>query len=228
MYRTDQSQLGNQNENIPRNEITLSIDVENMLKSLQESMKKQQELENALKIMEQEKQELMSQNSKLQVQCQKTEAQKNILLEQINNLNKEVIQKQTLSSKCMSLEHKLKETENALKKMDSNLKSSENKRYSLSRKLEDKINENIENSKRLREQYCGSPKAFNRTDRVNFNEEVSQFEIFNDFAKILLKIIEDFKYPEYLSGLTIKDDKYLKNLSLVLKKYKQLSCCSFG
>jgi chromosome segregation ATPase len=153
MYKTDQSQLGDQDENIPRNEFTLSIDVENMLRSFQESIKKQQELEKILKTVEQEKIQLATQNTKIQNQYKKSEAQKNILLEQINNLNKEVAQKQNLSTKCMNLEQKLKVAESALKKMDSNLKNSESKRYSLSRKLEDKINENIENSKRLREQY---------------------------------------------------------------------------
>ncbi len=72
--------------------------------------------------------------------------------------------------------------------MDTNLKSSENKRFSLTQKLEEKIRESSDHSKRLRNQYCGSPTNFKSHEgRMggDMSSQNDQYELFQDVTSIL-------------------------------------------
>lgn len=204
LYKADKSQVGFENQ--PKNEIKVSIDAENMLRSLQESIKKQDE-----------------QNKKIASLQKKNRSLNQALIKSKNSLS------QHLSNcKCDCLASQLKEASKIIDQLEASLKTSDSKRQTLSRKLEEQVLENDEKSKKMRDKHCGSPKGFNRLSHPNSGEENMHFELFQDMSNIITKVLEEFQYPELLAGLTLKDDRQLKKICSKLQKYQQLSACSFG
>lgn len=150
----------------PRPEISVPNDAQNLIKTLQESLKRQSSLEKTVKTLENNKNMLLSQQSELKGKLQKSESQKLILLERVNALQKEMATKQNLSHKCSSLEKQLRDAEDAIKTINSSRSQAE-------------------------------------TQMPN---------LFGDLTEILDSINASFKYPENLSKLTLKEDKFIKDI----------------
>lgn len=229
LYRTDNSNQGNFTDRGPRSELWISPDAEHMIKSLQEALKRQNMLEKKVSELEKQREEFLQEQHSLRTQIQKSEAQKSLLLDKVSSLQKELGSKHNLAVKCNTLERQLRDAEHAIKKIDSNLKSSENRRITLTRQLEEKILESEDKTRRMKERLCGSPGGFNRTEReFNFISDHSNSELFQDVNNTLSMILEKFKYPEYLVGLSLKEDKSLKEVKLRFSKYPQLGNFIFG
>jgi hypothetical protein len=126
------------------------------------------------------------------------------------------------------LEKQLREAEQAIKVYDSNFKTSESKRFTLSKQLEEKIQETTDKARKLREQYGSSPRLGARPDKSLIISEPSHSDLFHDVNSILSSILGSFKYPESTIGLSLKDDKQLKEICSKLNEYQNLSSYAFG
>lgn len=145
----------------------------------------------------------------LRIQLQKSEDQKSMLLDKVSMLQKQ-----------------LKESERILRKVDNSLKSSENKRLTLSKQLEEKIQETSDKDKKLRDRLCGSPRLYAKNDPIP--QENSDSDLLKDVNSILCSILDSFKYPDQLQNLTLRDDRQLKEACSQLNKYQRLSTYVFG
>jgi hypothetical protein len=67
-----------------------------------------------------------------------------------------------------------------------------------------------------------------RPDKSIITSEPSHSDLFHDVNSILSSILGSFKYPESTIGLSLKDDKQLKEICSKLNKYQSLSSNAFG
>lgn len=104
----------------------------------------------------------------------------------------------------------MKEAEDAILKINSNLKTSENKRLTLSKQLEDKIQESELTARKLREKFS-STLDMSKSNNSQSYETDPQSELFHDINLILTEVFEGFKYTDFLTNLSFKEDKKLKD-----------------
>lgn len=188
LYKTDQSnKLPSHTDRGQRQEISVSPEMENIVKSLQESLRKQHDMEKFISELEKQKSELIKDQSDTKSLLKKSEQECKHLSEKVKSLQNELSHKKSLTDKCSSLERQLKEAEKTVLEIDSNLKVSESKRYRLTRQFEEQIQNSKENSKQLKAQFCCSPGELNTN---------SQTDIFQESNHIIAKILDNFKYPD--------------------------------
>ena len=217
-----------QSERTNLNEIS-SLELEYIIKSLQESLQMQNKLEENLKFREEKETKLIRKVESLEEKLRISTSQNLLLCESINNLQKEVSTKNKLNQKCVSLEKQLRKAEVAMKKINSNLKSSEHKRLTLQIKLDDNIQESTNTARKLREQYGSAPFDSNSEEKsITLFENEIHNEFFQDINFVLAKILDSFHYNNNLVGLTLKEDKQLKEIWSRLLKYQQQSSYIYG
>ena len=97
LYKTDQSNgMGNQTERYKRQDSVISPEIENLVKTLHESLKKQHLLEKKVQDFEKQTTCYASDQKELNQRLQKNEKQRKDLLAQISKLNNEVKHKNDL------------------------------------------------------------------------------------------------------------------------------------
>ncbi|CAI2386582.1 unnamed protein product [Moneuplotes crassus] len=206
-----------------------TTELDQIIKMLEDSMQKQSILEENLSCMKEKEKLLVNEVKTLRSTLKKSESENTKLTEKVDDLHKELSLKTRLAMKCSSLERKLKEAEHAVLQINSNLKSSENKRLTLSKQLENKIQESESTAKKLREQFSSATIDLSLRDKsYSIVENEITSDLFQDMNTILTNLIENFKYNDFLVGLTLKEDKKLKEIMNRLQKYQKFNTYSYS
>ena len=166
---------------------------------------------------------------KLKDKLNNAEFKEGKLMGKISSLEQEVKNMDNLAKKCVSLEKQLKEAEKAIKTIDANLKTSENKRYTLSKQLEERIQDSSVKARKFREQFGSAPLNLSNWDNsITIIESDSKPDFLQEVNTNLSKVFDSFKYHENLVTLSLKEDKQLQDICKQLQKFNQWNNHVFG